>query len=73
MENEDTRRKCMDVIDEAKARTDHMVRDYFLYCFVIVKYIFLIQKIKKYIPHPYQNIESIEEYFNTLLYSKYTV
>lgn len=25
LENEETRAKCMDVIEEAKARTDHMV------------------------------------------------
>lgn len=26
LENEETRAKCMDVIEEAKARTDHMVK-----------------------------------------------
>lgn len=29
LENEETRAKCMDVIEEAKARTDHMVWNLF--------------------------------------------
>lgn len=29
LENEETRAKCMDVIEEAKARTDHMVHSLF--------------------------------------------
>lgn len=31
LENEDTRKKCMDIYQEAIERTDHMVCDYYLY------------------------------------------